>query len=97
MSKGFPEYLMKIEWTAELANGYTVEKVALYNETVVSEVEVRSWIEQGLLDFDTKPTVVVMTKCQYENLFDRVSAVVDEKPYAEFYDELRIEQQGGIQ
>jgi hypothetical protein len=82
MKKGFPEHLMKIEWTASYTNGYELEKVALFNETVVSEVEVRSWIEQGLLDVERKPTVVVITKKQYENLFDRVTANV-EKPVQE--------------
>jgi hypothetical protein len=65
----------------------------MFNETVVSEVEVRSWIKQGLLGFEDKPTVVVMTKQQYENLFDHVSVDTSSE---EFYDDLRIEQQGGI-
>ena len=65
----------------------------MFNETVVSEVEVRSWIKQGLLGFEDKPTVVVMTKQQYENLFDHVSVDTDSE---EFYDDLRVEQQGGI-
>lgn len=96
LKKGFPEYLMKIEWTHEFINGYKLDKVALYNETVVSETEVRSWIEQGILDFEDKPTVVVMTKQQYENLFDHVSVVEDTIINDEFYDDLRVEQQGGI-
>lgn len=65
----------------------------MFNETVVSEVEVRSWIKQGLLDFEDKPTVVVMTKQQYENLFDHVSVDTGTE---EFYEDLRVEQQGGI-
>jgi hypothetical protein len=62
--------------------------VALFNETVVSETEVRSWLDQGLFDVDTKPTVVVITKVQYENLFDHAQT--------DFYGDLRLEQQGGI-
>lgn len=94
MKKCFPEHLMKIEWTASYTNGYELEKVALFNETVVSEVEVLSWIEQGLLDVERKPTVVVITKKQYENLFDQVTANV-EKPVQEekeFYVDLALEQ-----
>lgn len=94
MKKGFPEHLMKIEWTASYMNGYELEKVALFNETVVSEAEVRSWIEQGLLDVERKSTIVVITKKQYENLFDRATANV-EKPVQEekeFYADLALEQ-----
>lgn len=93
MRKGFPEYLSVIEWTHEFINGHKLDKIAMFNETVVSEAEVRSWIEQGILDFEHKPTVVTMTKQQYENLFDHVSSTAEE---AGFYEDLRIEQQGGI-
>jgi len=96
MKKCFPEHLMKIEWTASYMNGYEQEKVALFNETVVSEVEVRSWIEQGLLDVEHKPTVVTMTKKQYENLFDHVSSTEDIDSERSFYSDLVLEQQGGI-
>ena len=93
LKKGFPEFLSVIEFEELLATGDTpISKVAMFNETVVSESEVRSWIKQGLLDFDYKSTVVVMTKQQYENLFDHVS--VDDNQ--DFYDDLRIEQQGGL-
>lgn len=94
MRNSFPEHLMKIEWTASFMNGYELDKVALFNETVVSETEVRSWIEQGLLDIEHKSTVVTMTKQQYENLFDHLS--VAEPVHDDFYTDLRIEQQGGI-
>lgn len=96
MKNNFPEHLMKIEWTASYTNGYELEKVALFNETVVSEVEVRSWIEQGLLDIEHKPTVVTMTKKQYENLFDRVYSIEDVTSEKVFYSDLVLEQQGGI-
>lgn len=73
LRKGFPEFLEIIEYTETFVNGYKLEKVAMFNSTVVSANEVQSWIEQGILDIDTKPTVVVMTKKQYENLFDHVT------------------------
>lgn len=96
-----PKYLQVIEYTHVFLNGYELEKVAMFNSTVVSEVEVRSWIEQGLLDMEVKPQVVTMTKKQYENLFDHVSTdeiVEDTVENAEktFYSDLVLEQQGGI-
>lgn len=93
LKKGFPEFLSVIEYTVSFAKDVELQKVVMFNETVVSEVEVRSWIKQGLLGFEDKPTVVVMTKQQYENLFDHVSV---DTGTDEFYDDLRIEQQGGI-
>lgn len=100
LRKGFPEFLEIIEYTETFVNGYKLEKVAMFNSTVVSANEVQSWIEQGILDIDTKPTVVVMTKKQYENLFDHVTFDNLEKAVENtdgFYEDLRIEQQGGIQ
>jgi hypothetical protein len=94
--KGFPEFLEVIEYTETFANGHTLDKVAMYNTTVVSTVEVNSWINQGLIDIETKPTVVVMTKQQYQNLFDHVSYDDLEKASDTFYEDLRIEQSGGI-
>lgn len=97
--KGFPEFLEIIEYTETFVNGYNLEKVAMFNSTVVMANEVQSWIEQGLLDIDTKPTVVVMTKKQYENLFDHVTFDNFEKATENtdsFYEDLRTEQQGGI-
>ena len=96
-----PKYLQVIEYTRVFLNGYELEKVAMFNSTVVSEVEVRSWIEQGLLDIEVKPQVVTMTKKQYENLFDHVSTeevIEDTVENAEktFYSDLVLEQQGGI-
>lgn len=99
LRKGFPEFLEIIEYTETFVNGYKLEKVAMFNSTVVSANEVQSWIEQGILDIDTKPTVVVMTKKQYENLFDHVTFDNLEKAVENtdgFYEDLRIEQQGGI-
>lgn len=95
--KGFPEFLEVIEYTETFANGHTLDKVAMYNTTVVSAVEVNSWIKQGLLDIETKPTVVVMTKQQYQNLFDHINYEDLDKAPNDFYEDLRIEQQGGVQ
>ena len=94
MRTGFPCHLMKIEFTQTFSDGVELPMVALFNETVVSENEVRSCIEQGLFDVDNKPTVVVITKKQYENLFDHYTSDSEETDH--FYNDLRIEQQGGI-
>ena len=99
LRKGFPEFLEIIEYTETFVNGYNLEKVAMFNSTVVSANEVQSWIEQGILDIDTKTTVVVMTKKQYENLFDHITFDNLEKATENtdsFYEDLHIEQQGGL-
>lgn len=95
--KGFPEFLEVIEYVETFSNGYELEKVAMYNSTVVNAAEVNSWIKQGLIDIETKPTVVVMTKQQYQNLFDHINYEDLDKAPNDFYEDLRIEQQGGIQ
>lgn len=89
MKKSFTEHLMIIEYTHVFANGYELPKVAMFNNTVVSEVEVRSWLEQGILDSETKQTVVVMTRKQYENLFDCNASTSED---AHFYADLAMEQ-----
>lgn len=92
MKNRIPEHLMIIEWSESLGGGRELEKVAMFNETVVSEATVREWIEKGLLDVVLKPSIVIMTKQQYRNLFDREAPSDD----AAFSEELRLEQQGGI-
>lgn len=92
MKNRIPEHLMIIEWTEPLGGGRELEKVAMFNSTVVSETTVRDWLGRGVLDWVLKPSVVIMTKQQYQNLFDR-EPTSDE---ANFYEELRLEQQGGI-
>jgi hypothetical protein len=94
MKTGFPCHLMKIEFTQTFSDSVEIPMVALFNETVVSENEVRSWLEQGLFDVDSKPTVVVITQKQYENLFDHYTSTSEDT--GRFYDDLRLEQQGGI-
>jgi hypothetical protein len=67
-----PEHLEVIEYTATYTSGYKLDKVAMFNSTVISAAEVQSWIAQGLFECgDAKPQVVIMTKKQYENLFDK--------------------------
>lgn len=81
------DHLMKIEFVQALTDNYELPMVALFNETVISEVAVRHWLECSY-GTETNSAIVVITKAQYENLFDRT--------HEDFYDELRIEQQGGI-
>lgn len=94
MKTGFPCHLMKIEFTQAFSDSVEIPMIALFNETVVSENEVRSWLEQGLFDVDSRPTVVVITQKQYENLFDHYTSTSEDT--GRFYDDLRLEQQGGI-
>ena len=90
LKKGFPEFLSVIEYTVTFAKGVELPKVVMFNETVVSETEVRSWIKQGLLGFEDKPTVVVMTKQQYKNLFDHFEETTVEENT--LYTDLALEQ-----
>ena len=90
LKKGFPEFLSVIEYTVTFAKGVELSKVVMFNETVISETEVRSWIKQGLLGFEDKPTVVVMTKQQYENLFDHFETATAEENT--LYTDLALEQ-----
>ena len=92
MKKRIPEHLMIIEWSEPLDSVRSIDKVAMFNTTVVDETTVRGWVESGLLDVVLKPSVVVMTKQQYNNLYDKSSCESE----AAFYDDLRLEQQGGI-
>lgn len=89
LKKGFPEFLSVIEYKETFAKGIELPKVVMFNETVISEAEVRSWIKRGLLGFEDKPTVVVMTKQQYENLFDHFEETSTEENT--FYTDLALE------
>jgi hypothetical protein len=82
---------MMIEFTQLLAST-PIPSVALYNETRISEEEVRKKIKDGTAehcDF-----IVVMFKSQYDNLKD----LIEPNPQKEkdFYEDLVLEQQGGI-
>lgn len=85
------KHLMMIEFT-QLIAGTVITMVALYNETRISEEEVRNKIVDGTAehcDF-----IVVMFKSQYENLKDLVETNVNKEK--DFYEDLVLEQQGGI-
>ena len=66
----FPRHLSVVEWTHSFVNGYGLDKVAMFNETVISEELVKKLILEGTLDFEHHPKVVTMTKEQYNNLYD---------------------------
>lgn len=85
------KHLMMIEFT-HLTAGTDIPMVALYNETRISEEEVRNKIVEGTAEHSD--FIVVMFKSQYENLKD----LVEPNPQKEkdFYEDLVLEQQGGI-
>ena len=85
------KHLMMIEFT-QLFAGTPIPSVALYNETRISEEEVRKKIKEG--NADNNDFIVVMFKSQYENLKDLVEPNVQKEK--DFYKDLRLEQQGGI-
>ena len=83
------KHLMMIEFTQVLAST-PIPMVALYNETRISEEEVRKKIKDGTAehcDF-----IVVMFKSQYDNLED----LIEPNSQKDFYKDLVLEQQGGI-
>ena len=85
------KHLMMIEFTKLLADT-DIPMIALYNETRINEEEVRNKIVDGTAehcDF-----IVVMFKSQYENLKDLVEP--DPQKEKDFYEDLILEQQGGI-
>lgn len=85
------KHLMMIEFT-QLITSIGIPMVALYNETRINEEEVRNKIVDGTAehcDF-----IVVMFKSQYENLKDLVEP--DPQKEKDFYEDLILEQQGGI-
>lgn len=85
------KYMMMIEFTQLLA-GTDIPMVALYNETRISEEEVRNKIVEGTAEHSD--FIVVMFKSQYENLKDLVEP--DTQKEKDFYEDLKLEQQGGI-
>lgn len=85
------KHLMMIEFTQVLANT-PVPMVALYNETRIGEEGVRKKIKDGRAENDD--FIVVMFKSQYENLKDLVEPNIQEEK--DFYEDLKLEQQGGI-
>lgn len=85
------KHLMMIEFTQVFA-GTPIPMVALYNETRISEDEVRKKIKDGRADNDE--VIVVMFKSQYENLKDLVEPNTQKEK--DFYEDLVLEQQGEI-
>ena len=85
------KHLMMIEFTQVFAST-PIPMVALYNETRISEEEVRKKIKDGRAENDD--FVVVMFKSQYENLKDLIEPNVNKEK--DFYEDLVLEQQGGI-
>ena len=85
-----PEHLMAIEYTVsfELLS-YRKDMVALFNATVISESEVRERIDRDFIAEDD-PRIVVLTKEQYSNLFDKVET--EEEANKRFYADLAMEQ-----
>ena len=85
-----PRHLMAIEYTVsfELIS-YRKDMVALFNATVISESEVRERIERDFIAEDD-PRIVVLTKEQYSNLFDKVET--EEEANKRFYADLAMEQ-----
>ncbi len=85
-----PEHLMAIEYTVsfELLS-YRKDMVALFNATVISESEVRERIDRDFIAEDD-PRIVVLTKEQYSNLFDK--AETEEEANKRFYADLAMEQ-----
>ena len=81
--------MMMIEFTRLLAST-DIPMVALYNETRISEEEVRNKIVDGTAEHSD--FIVVMFKSQYDNLKD----LIEPNSQKDFYEELVLEQQGGI-
>ena len=85
------KHMMMIEFTRLLAN-IDIPMVALYNETRICEEEVRKKIVDGTAEHSD--FIVVMFKSQYENLKDLIEH--NNQKEKDFYEDLYIEQQGGI-
>ena len=85
------KHLMMIEFT-QTYSFVDVPMVALYNETRISEEEVRNKIVDGTAEHSD--FIVLMFKSQYDNLKD----LIEPNPQKEkdLYEDLVLEQQGGI-
>jgi hypothetical protein len=78
---------MIIEFTQTIAN-IDMPMVAMFNECYISEEFVREHITKYGPNIGYNAHIVYMTKEQYENLKDPETL--------EFYEDLKLEQQGGI-
>ena len=81
--------MMMIEFTKLLADT-DIPMVALYNETRISEEEVRKKIVDSTAEHSD--FIVLMFKSQYDNLKD----LIEPNSQKDIYEELVLEQQGGI-
>lgn len=90
------KHLEVIEYTGVSANNSKIEKVAIYNPTIVGAAEVRGWVEKNLLDVESKHGVITMTKERYVNLFGEFESEHvksnDSNDSDMFYDDLLMEQ-----
>ena len=66
----YPKNLKRIEFTEVRRDIYEIEKVSMFNSSVISAEEVDKYIKSGLVTIGYNPNVVIMTKEQYENLKD---------------------------
>ena len=79
------KHLNAIEYTITHTGWYEDDMIALYNESRISEEEVRELIKKDIVT--AHPLVVVMKKDKYKNLYD-----LEETPVNEFYQDLILEQ-----
>lgn len=75
---------MIIEFTESIGT-IEQEMVAMFNDMHISAESVREYIHTNGSNMGYNEWIVFMTKEQYENLKDN-----------DFYEDLRLEQQGGI-
>lgn len=63
------EHIMMIEFTRVIGGTYSMECVALFNDTKISEDEVRKLIKSGRAEHSDD--IVLMSKRQYDSLCGR--------------------------
>jgi len=64
-----PEHIMMIEFTRVIGGEYSMNLVALFNDTKINEEEVRDLIQTGRAEHSDD--IVLMTKKQYDSLCGR--------------------------
>lgn len=84
---------MVIEFT-ETIGPIEQEMIAMFNEQHISEEAVREYICTNGSNMGYNEWVAFMTKEQYKNLKDIVKPNMQKQK--DFYEDLRIEQQGGL-
>jgi len=63
------EHIMMIEFTRVIGGEYSMNLVALFNDTKINEEEVRDLIQTGRAEHSDD--IVLMTKKQYDSLCGR--------------------------